>query len=129
MIAPSKIAPSILSADFARLGEQIQVAEKAGADQIHIDIMDGHFVPNLSMGPAVVEAVRRVTRLPLDIHLMVSEPQNFLQQFAAAGSNSLTVHAEIGERVIEVIDLIHALNLRAGIALKPGTSLNVLDHI
>jgi ribulose-phosphate 3-epimerase len=91
---PVRMAPSILAADFARLGEQVRLAEEAGADRIHVDVMDGHFVPNISMGPLVVEAVRRVTRLPLETHLMVSEPDRYIEAFAKAGSTSLLVHVE-----------------------------------
>ncbi|MBN1442988.1 MAG: ribulose-phosphate 3-epimerase, partial [Planctomycetes bacterium] len=89
-----KIAPSILAADFARLGEQVRAVDKAGADMIHVDVMDGHFVPNLSMGPQVVRALRRVTQLPLDVHLMLSDPGKFLETFAEAGASSITVHIE-----------------------------------
>lgn len=119
-----RIAPSILAADFARLGEQIAAAETAGADQIHIDIMDGHFVPNLSMGPAVVEAVRRVTRLPLDIHLMINQPDMFIEPFAKAGADALTFHIEVAQDGAQTIEKIHRLGLRAGIAIKPSTDID-----
>src|SRR5512139_2849514 len=109
-----RIAPSILAADFARLGEQIATAENAGADQIHIDIMDGHFVPNLTMGPAVVESVRRVTKLPLDVHLMVDEPARFVEPFAKAVANALTFHVEVAGDAKKTIEAIHRQGLRAG---------------
>jgi ribulose-phosphate 3-epimerase len=124
-----KIAPSILAADFARLGEQIAAVETAGADQIHIDIMDGHFVPNLTMGPAVVEAVRRVTKLPLDVHLMVDQPDLFIEPFAKAGANALTFHIEIAQNAPQIIDDIHRLGLRAGIALRPSTDVERLTSV
>jgi ribulose-phosphate 3-epimerase len=122
-----KVAPSILAADFIRLGEQIAAAEAAGADQIHVDIMDGHFVPNLSMGPAVVQAVRRVTQLPLDVHLMVTQPDHFLEPFSRAGANALTFHVEIAENATRTIDAIHHLGLRAGIAVKPSSALEPVE--
>lgn len=126
MTAPIKIAPSILAADFTRLGEQVATAEAAGADQIHIDIMDGHFVPNLSMGPFVVEAVRRVTALPLDVHLMIDNPDQFIEPFAKAGANALTFHIETAKNAQKTIEAIHALGLRAGLAIKPSTPLDSL---
>ncbi len=121
MPAQLRLAPSILSADFARLGSQIQEVEAAGADWIHIDVMDGHFAPNLSMGPAVVEACRRVTRLPLDVHLMVEEPARFIEPFARAGADHLTVHVEADPRVDAVLRSIRELGLRPGVSLNPAT--------
>ena len=116
-----QIAASILSADFAQLGEAIRQAEEGGADWIHIDVMDGHFVPNLTMGPVVVEACRRVTKLPLDVHLMVEGPDNLLHSFAEAGANSLSVHPEAGPQLHRTLQSIRGLGLRAGVVLNPGT--------
>ena len=124
-----RLAPSILSADFARLGSQIQEVEAAGADWIHVDVMDGHFVPNLTMGPAVVEACRRVTRLPLDVHLMVEEPSRFLEAFADAGADHLTIHIEACPHVHQVIQSIREMGRRAGISLNPGTPPAALREI
>ncbi len=124
-----RIAPSILSADFTRLGDQIQEAEEAGADWIHIDVMDGHFVPNLSMGPAVVEACRRVTRLPLDVHLMVEEPSRFLEAFAHAGADHLTVHIEASPHVHRLVAAVREMGLRPGISLNPGTPAEALSEV
>lgn len=121
MRANLKIAPSILSADFARLGEQIAEAEAAGADQIHVDVMDGHFVPNITVGPLVVEAARRSTRLPLDVHLMISEPDRYLEDFARAGANALTVHIEVCPDIHQSLQRIRDMGLRAGVTLNPGT--------
>lgn len=124
-----KIAPSILAADFARLGEQIAEAAAAGADQIHIDVMDGHFVPNLSMGPAVVEALRRVTDLPFDVHLMVFEPERYLSSFASAGANAITVHAEACKDIAKTMQAVHDLGLRAGVAFRPATPLGAAQNV
>lgn len=115
------IAPSILSADFLRLGEQIAEVEAAGADWIHIDVMDGHFVPNLTMGPFIVEHCRRATRLPLDVHLMVTDPGRFVNAFAHAGANSLTVHVETTDNLLPTLQMIRHLGCRAGISLRPST--------
>ncbi len=115
------IAPSILSADFLRLGEQIAEVEAAGADWIHVDVMDGHFVPNLTMGPFIVEHCRRATRLPLDVHLMVTEPLRFVEAFVRAGANSLTVHVETNDHVLPTLQKIRALGCRAGVSLSPAT--------
>jgi ribulose-phosphate 3-epimerase len=123
------IAPSILSADFTRLGEEIQAVEAAGADWIHVDVMDGHFVPNLSMGPAVLEACRRATRLPLDVHLMVEEPERMIGLFADAGADSLTVHVEATPNLHRMMQSIHALGLRAGVSLNPGTPVETLTEV
>ncbi len=118
---PYLIAPSILSADFTRLGEQIAECEAAGADWIHVDVMDGHFVPNLTMGPFIVEHVRRVTALPLDVHLMVEKPERLLKAFAEAGASSLTVHVETCPNAAEVLGEIKSLGCRAGLTLNPAT--------
>ena len=116
-----KLAPSILSADFARLGQQVEAVVKGGADQIHLDVMDGHFVPNLTIGPVVVEAVRRVTNLPLDVHLMITEPDRYLDAFARAGATILSVHAEVLPHLHRTIQAIKALGCRAGVAINPST--------
>ena len=124
-----RIAPSILAADFARLGEQVAEAEGAGANRIHVDVMDGHFVPNLSMGPAIVGSLRKVTRLPLETHLMVSDPDFFLDAFASAGSDSLLVHWEGNANLHRTVQRIKALGQRAGVAINPATPAAVLEEI
>ena len=120
---PSKylISASILSADFTRLGDQIREAEQAGVDWIHIDVMDGHFVPNLTMGPFIAEACRRVTNLPLDVHLMVQSPELLIESFASAGASSLSVHVENSPNLHRTLQRIHELGCRAGAVLNPGT--------
>ena len=115
------ISPSILSADFTQLGDQIKLAEDAGADWFHIDIMDGHFVPNISMGPFIVEAARRATDLPLDVHLMIEKPERYLQAFASAGASGMTVHIETCPDMDQTLDRIHQLGCKAGITLNPPT--------
>jgi len=124
-----KIAPSILSADFSRLGEEIRSVEKGGADYIHIDVMDGHFVPNITIGPLVVEAVRRETSLPLDVHLMIENPDSYIPDFAAAGADIIVVHAEAVRHLHRSVQLIKSLGKRAGVSLNPATPLNLLDYI
>jgi ribulose-phosphate 3-epimerase len=124
-----KLAPSILAADFARLGQQVAEAEEAGADRIHVDVMDGHFVPNLSMGPAIVQSLRRVTHLPLETHLMISDPDFFLDEFAAAGSDSFLVHWEGNNNLHRTLQRIKTLGKRAGVAINPATSAAVLEEI
>nr|HID57769.1 ribulose-phosphate 3-epimerase [Desulfobacterales bacterium] len=123
------IAPSILSADFSRLGEEIRKVESAGADWIHIDVMDGHFVPNITIGPMVVEAVKGITHLPLDVHLMIEHPEQYLVQFAEAGSSLISVHVEACCHLHRTIDAIKGLNVKAGVALNPTTPLSTLDWI
>ena len=124
-----KIAPSILSADFARLGEQVTEAEAAGADYIHVDVMDGHFVPNITVGPLVVEAVRRTTRLPLDVHLMIEAPERYIARFAKAGADILTVHVEACPHLHRVVQQIKGLGVKAGVSLNPATPLGSLEEI
>lgn len=124
-----KIAPSILSADFTRLGEEIQAVERGGADYIHVDVMDGHFVPNITIGPMIVEAARRITDIPLDVHLMISDPDLFIDAFVDAGASILTVHAEAATHLHRTIQRIRDRGIRAGVALNPATGLNALDYV
>lgn len=124
-----KIAPSILSADFARLGDEVRAVTAAGADYIHVDVMDGHFVPNITIGPLVVDAVRRVTDLPLDVHLMIENPDLYIPDFAKAGSDIIVVHAEATNHLHRTVQLIKSFGKKAGVSLNPATPLNVLDYI
>lgn len=124
-----KIAPSILSADFARLGEEIKAIEAGGADYVHIDVMDGQFVPNITIGPLIVEAARRVTTLPLDVHLMIDAPDRYIPDFAKAGSDIIVVHAEATNHLHRTVQLIKSLGKKAGVSLNPATPLNVLDYV
>jgi len=125
-----KVAPSILSADFARLGEEIKAVEAAGADLIHVDVMDGHFVPNITIGPLVVAAARKVTKLPLDVHLMIENPELYLADFAKAGADYLTVHVEAASHLHRLIQNIREhKGVKAGVSLNPATPLETLDFI
>ncbi|MFP7232409.1 ribulose-phosphate 3-epimerase [Bacillus subtilis] len=124
-----KVAPSILSADFAALGNEIKDVEKGGADCIHIDVMDGHFVPNITIGPLIVEAVRPVTDLPLDVHLMIEEPDRYIPAFAKAGADILSVHAEACPHLHRTIQLIKEQGVKAGVVLNPHTPVQVIEHI
>ena len=124
-----KIAPSILSADFTRLAEEVLEVENAGADYIHIDVMDGHFVPNITIGPLIVKAVRRVTKLPLDVHLMISNPDQFVEDFVKAGADILTVHAEAVIHLHRSIQHIKRAGARPAVSLNPATSLDALEYV
>ncbi len=124
-----RIAPSILSADFRCLEKEVRAVEAAGADYIHVDVMDGHFVPNLTLGPAIVKAVRSVTSLPLDVHLMIENADAFITPFAEAGGDIITIHAETGYHHLRTLDLIRSLGKRAGFALNPATPLSIADEV
>jgi ribulose-phosphate 3-epimerase len=124
-----QIAPSLLSADFAALGEAIAVAERGGADLIHVDVMDGHFVPNITIGPPVVKALKRIARLPLDVHLMIEHPDRYVEAFVAAGAASVAVHAEAAVHLHRTMHLIKSLGAKAGVALNPATPVAALEQI
>ena len=124
-----KISPSILSANFSKLGDEVLSLEKAGADYIHIDVMDGHFVPNITIGPAVVESVRKATELPLDVHLMIENADSYIKDFASAGSDIITVHVEACPHLNRTIQLIKEQKVRAGVVLNPATSLSSIEEI
>jgi ribulose-phosphate 3-epimerase len=124
-----KIAPSILSADFSRLGEEVGAVGRAGADLIHVDVMDGHFVPNITIGPLVVTGLRKLTSLPLDVHLMIEEPDRYIEAFAQAGSNWITVHVEVCPQLSRIIKRIRKLNMRPGVVLNPSTPLKTLHSV
>jgi ribulose-phosphate 3-epimerase len=124
-----KIAPSILSADFSRLGEEVRGVERAGADLIHVDVMDGHFVPNITIGPIVVTGLKKLTSLPLDVHLMIEEPERYIEAFAQAGSTWITIHAEVCPRLSQLTKKIRKLNIRPGVVLNPPTPLKILHPI
>lgn len=128
-MTPIKIAPSILSADFARLGDHVQEAEAAGADWIHVDVMDGHFVPNITIGPLIVQALRPVTALPLDVHLMIEQPERYIADFARAGANCITVHVETCPHLHRTVQQIKELGVQAGVTLNPATPLEALSGI
>jgi ribulose-phosphate 3-epimerase len=124
-----KIAPSILSADFSRLAEEIMDVERAGADYIHVDVMDGHFVPNITIGPLIVEAIRPVTKLPLDVHLMIQNPDQYIDAFAKAGADYLTVHVEACPHLHRTIHFIKSYGVKAGVVLNPSTPVETIKHI
>ena len=128
MNTPIKISPSILSADFSKLGEEIIALEKAGADYIHIDVMDGHFVPNITIGPEVIKRLRPVTKLPFDVHLMISPVNNFIKDFADAGADIITFHPEATENLSETISLVKKLGKKVGVSLKPNSQINLIEN-
>lgn len=124
-----KIAPSILSADFANLARDIQLVEKLGADYIHVDVMDGQFVPNITLGPNIVSAIRPVTKLPLDVHLMIQQPENFIEAFAKAGADIITVHEESTPHIHRAMQMIKHAGVKAGVVINPGTSLTAIEEV
>jgi ribulose-phosphate 3-epimerase len=124
-----KIAPSILSADFSRLGDEVREVEEAGADLIHVDVMDGHFVPNISVGLPVVRALKGVTRLPLDVHLMIEEPERYIEEFVKAGASILSFHLEASKHLHRTLERIRELGIMVGVALNPGTPLGMLEEV
>ncbi len=124
-----KIAPSILSADFTKLGEEIKAVEKAGADYIHIDVMDGHFVPNITVGPMIVKASRRATNLPLDVHLMIENPERYIDDFVKAGSDLITIHVETVTHLHRILRVIRDAGLKAGVSLNPATPLSSIEYM
>lgn len=124
-----KIAPSILSADFSKLGEEIKDVEKGGADYIHVDVMDGHFVPNITIGPLIVEAIRPVTELPLDVHLMIENPDQYIEAFAKAGADYITVHVEACKHLHRTISYIKSFGVKAGVVLNPATPVESIQHV
>ena len=128
-MTPIKIAPSILSADFSHLAKQVREAEDAGVDYIHVDVMDGHFVPNITIGPLIVKALRPITKLPLDVHLMIENPERYIEDFSKAGADIITVHQETCPHLHSTIQQIHDLDIRAGVSINPSTPVSTLDEI
>lgn len=124
-----QIAPSILSADFSRLGDEIRAVEDAGADMIHVDVMDGHFVPNITIGPPVVASIKKIARVPLDVHLMIEDPDRYVPAFADAGSDIITVHAEAALHLHRTLHLIREMGARAGVSINPATSLAAVEEV
>jgi ribulose-phosphate 3-epimerase len=129
MRMPIRIAPSILSADFGRLADEVRAVEAGGADWIHVDVMDGRFVPNITIGPLVVEAVRKVTKLPVDVHLMIVEPERYVEAFAKAGADLISVHAEVSPHLHRTIQAIRAAGARPSVSLNPATPLDCLEYV
>ena len=129
MPLPIRIAPSLLSADFGRLAEEVHAVEAAGADLIHVDVMDGRFVPNITIGPLVVEAVRKATKLPIDVHLMIVEPEKYVEAFAKAGADLVSVHAETSPHLHRTLQVIRAAGARPAVALNPSTPLSAIDYV
>ena len=129
MTLPIRIAPSILSADFGRLAEEVRAIEVAGADFVHVDVMDGRFVPNITIGPLVVEAVRKVTKLPIDVHLMIVEPERYVEAFAKAGADLVSVHAEVSPHLHRTLQAIRAAGARPAVALNPSTPLSAIEWV
>lgn len=123
------VAPSILSADFAKLGDEIKAVEQGGADWIHVDVMDGHFVPNITIGPLVVDAIRPVTKLPLDVHLMIEKPDRYIPDFVKAGADLISVHVEACTHLHRTLDLIKQSGIKAGVVLNPATPISLIEHV
>jgi len=129
MSTPVRVAPSILSADFARLGEEVRAVEAAGADWIHVDVMDGHFVPNITIGPSVVRALRPHAKIPFDVHLMISPVDPYIEAFAEAGADGITVHTEAGPHIHRTLQLIRSHGKRPGVVINPGTPIDAIDNV